>query len=144
MRYNRFEGAVGVQGEAGAVGLRPLGSRAFLTGRQAPSACAGSRWDAAWLQFGAPTRPGCSARSLRAELALQRDDQDTLYSRTCWGGRLAHAMSERRRIAAGYTRSEWSNARRGAERRPLRITEPSLDATGATTVSAPAAAASPG
>jgi outer membrane protein assembly factor BamA len=41
--------------------------------------------------------------ALRAEAGIDQQDQDTLYTRTRWGGRLRYSLSERDRIAAGYT-----------------------------------------
>jgi outer membrane protein assembly factor BamA len=102
-RYNRFEGAVGVQGDRRAVGLvsvaldnlagtgRALALRWESRGRGAAEFAA--RY-AEPLLLGAP---------LRAEVGIEQQEQDTLYTRTRWGGRLRYALSERDRIAAGYT-----------------------------------------
>jgi outer membrane protein assembly factor BamA len=40
---------------------------------------------------------------LRAEVGIDQQEQDTVYTRTRWGGRLRYTLSERDRIAAGYT-----------------------------------------
>jgi outer membrane protein assembly factor BamA len=102
-RYNRIEGALGVQGEGRVVGRvgvaldnlagtgRALALRWESRGRGVAEFAA--RY-AEPLLFGAP---------LGAEAGIDQQEQDTLYTRTRWGGRLRYTLSERDRIAAGYT-----------------------------------------
>jgi outer membrane protein assembly factor BamA len=130
VRYNRFEGAVGVQGEAGAVGLASLGLENLAgTGR-----ALGLRWQSLGhgvAQFDARyAEPRLLGTPLRIELALRQDDQDTLYSRTRWGGRIAYAMTERRRIAAGYSQERVVQPVGDVLSADLHITEFSLERDG--------------
>ncbi|MEO5989568.1 MAG: BamA/TamA family outer membrane protein [Candidatus Eisenbacteria bacterium] len=101
-RYNQFEAALGVQGETGVVGLAHL-----ELGNMAGSGRAvGLQWrsrgkgltdfDARYaepLLFGTP---------LRFEAAVTQQLQDTLYTRTRWGGRLRMALSPGRRVDVAY------------------------------------------
>lgn len=101
-RYNRFEGAVGVQSEGRAVGLASVGLDNLAgTGR-----ALGLRWESRGrgvAQFSARyAEPLLFGAPLRAELQVDQQNQDTLYTRTRWGGQVRHALGERERIAAGY------------------------------------------
>ena len=101
-RYNRFEGAVGFQGAAGTVGLAnlELGNLAG-TGRALHL-----RWSSrgkGLAEFGARyAEPLLFGTPLRVEGAVQQEVQDTLYTRTHWGGRLRFAVTPVDRIEAGY------------------------------------------
>jgi len=102
-RYNRFEGAVGVQGERRAVGLVSVALDNLAgTGR-----AVGLRWESRGrgvAEFSARyAEPLLFGTPLRAEAGIDQQDQDTLYTRTRWGGRLRYTLTERDRIAAGYT-----------------------------------------
>ncbi|HKQ57963.1 MAG TPA: BamA/TamA family outer membrane protein, partial [Candidatus Eisenbacteria bacterium] len=102
-RYNRFEGAVGIQSGGRAVGLASLGLDNLAgTGR-----ALALRWESRGkgaADFGARyAEPLLFRIPLAAEAALEQQDQDTLYNRTRWGGRLRYTLTERDRIAAGFT-----------------------------------------
>ena len=102
-RYNRFEGAVGVQGDRRAVGLVSVGLDNLAgTGR-----ALALRWESRGrgvAEFAARyAEPLLLGTPLRAEVGIDQQEQDTLYTRTRWGGRLRYTLSERDRIGAGYT-----------------------------------------
>lgn len=110
-RYNQFEAALGVQGESGVVGLAHLD-----LGNLAGSGRAiGLQWRsrgkgltdfearyAEPLLFGTP---------LRFEAAVTQQLQDTLYTRTRWGGRLRMALSPGRRLEVAYEEEQVVQAR---------------------------------
>jgi outer membrane protein assembly factor BamA len=126
-RYNRFEGVVGVQGEGRAVGLASLALDNLAgTGR-----ALALRWESRGrgvAEFGARyAEPLVLGAPLRAEVALEQQEQDTLYTRTRWGGQLAFALSERRRIAAGYTQERVVQARGEVQESNLQVTEFTLE-----------------
>lgn len=101
-RYNRFEGAVGFQGAAGTVGLAhlELGNLAG-TGRALDL-----RWSSrgrGLAEFGARyAEPLLFGTPLRVEAAVQQEVQDTLYTRSHWGGRLKFALTPVDHVEAGY------------------------------------------
>ena len=104
-RYNAFEGAVGLQGPSGArevVGLAriELGNLAG-TGR---SAALHWRSDGPGLQsFDARYRePMVLGQPWSLELALSEDLQDTLYTRSRAGAKLAMRLEPRRRLELSY------------------------------------------
>ncbi|MEK7331453.1 MAG: hypothetical protein AAB113_11700, partial [Candidatus Eisenbacteria bacterium] len=126
-RYNRFEGAVGVQGAGRAVGLASLALDNLAgTGR-----ALALRWASRGrgvAEFGARyAEPLLLGAPLRAEIALEQQDQDTLYTRTRWGGRLGFTLSERERIAAGYTQERVVQARGEVQEADIQITEFTLE-----------------
>ncbi|HEY2956245.1 MAG TPA: BamA/TamA family outer membrane protein [Candidatus Eisenbacteria bacterium] len=101
-RYNRFEGAFGVQGRGGAVGVAGLELGNLLgTGRGL-----GLDWQArghGLTNFGARyVEPLALGTPLRAEAALDQQVYDTLYVRTRWGGRLQFLLSAAEKLEAGY------------------------------------------
>jgi outer membrane protein assembly factor BamA len=101
-RYNEFEGAVGVQGAAGAVGLARLDLGNLLgTGR-----AVALRWESRGsgvTQFDARYgEPQVFGLPLRLEGNVAQEVQDTLYVRTRWGVHGVFALSGRERIEAGY------------------------------------------
>ncbi len=101
-RYNRFEGVVGVQGEAGTVGLAQVDLGNLLgTGR-----AIALRWQSRGrgrADFGARfAEPLLLGAPLRFEAAVEQQVQDTLYARTRWGGRLQFARSGQEKLEAGY------------------------------------------
>jgi len=116
-RYNRFEGAVGVQGQAGLVGLLSLELGNLLgTARSA---------ELGWRSRGVGrtdfrmryAEPYLAGLPFRLELALDQELQDSTYTRTRWGGRLAHVLGSGDRIDLGLegervvqTRGEVSRA----------------------------------
>ena len=102
-RYNRFEAAVGVQGGRRAVGLASVALDNLAgTGR-----ALALRWESRGrgaAEFTARyAEPLLLGTPLRAEVGIDQQEQDTLYTRTRWGGRVRYTLSERDRIAAGYT-----------------------------------------
>ena len=101
-RYNRVEGAFGVQGKAGTVGMGQLDlgnvlgtGRALSLGWQSRGS---GRTDFA-ARFAEPLVLGTP---LRAELALEQQVRDTLYARTRWGGRLQFMRAASQKLEAGY------------------------------------------
>ena len=100
-RYNEFEGVVGVQGKAGTVGLLRLELQNLVgTGRSV-----GLNWESRGSGvslFGAhAAEPQLLGLPLKLELRLDQDVQDTLYTRTRWGGQGTWALSGRERMEAG-------------------------------------------
>uniref|UniRef100_A0A832I9J8 Bacterial surface antigen (D15) domain-containing protein n=1 Tax=Eiseniibacteriota bacterium TaxID=2212470 RepID=A0A832I9J8_UNCEI len=101
-RYNQFEGAVGVQGDAGVVGLArlALGNLAG-TGRSATL-----RWASrgrGLAEFGARyAEPLLLGLPVRIEGGVEQQLQDTVYTRTRWGGRVQFLVSAQERLEAGY------------------------------------------
>jgi len=127
-RYNRFEGAVGVQGQAGLVGLLSLELGNLLgTARSA---------ELGWRSRGVGrtdfrmryAEPYLAGLPFRLELALDQELQDSTYTRTRWGGRLAHVLGSGDRIDLGLegervvqtrgvvSRAELQNTQFGYER----------------------------
>jgi outer membrane protein assembly factor BamA len=126
-RYNRFEGAVGVQGAGRVVGLASLALDNLAgTGR-----ALALRWESRGrgvAEFGARyAEPLLLGAPLRAEVALEQQNQDTLYTRTRWGGQLTYTLGERERIAAGYTQERVVQARGEVQEADLQVTEFTLE-----------------
>jgi outer membrane protein assembly factor BamA len=101
-RYNRFEGAVGVQGEAGAVGVVRLDLENLLgTGR-----AVGLNWESRGRGVvhlgGRYAEPLVLGAPLRLEAAFDQQVQDTLFVRTRWGARARLALSGQDALEAGY------------------------------------------
>ncbi len=101
-RYNRIEGAFGMQGKAGAVGMGQLDLGNLLgTGRSA-SLSWQSRGSGR-TDFGARlAEPLLLGMPLRVELALEQQVRDTLYTRTRWGGRMQFMRAGGQKLEAGY------------------------------------------
>ncbi len=100
--YNRFEGVVGVQGEAGTVGLARLELGNLLgTGR-----AVGLSWESRGhgvVHFAAhAAEPLVFGTPFRLEGRLEQQVQDTLYVRTRWGARGVYALSGQDRVEAGF------------------------------------------
>lgn len=101
-RYNQFEGVVGMQGKGGTVGLAHLELGNLLgTGR-----AVGLRWEDR-----GPGLTSLSARyaeplvlgtPLRLEVAIEHQLQDTLWTRTRWGGRARLPLAASQHVEAGY------------------------------------------
>ncbi len=101
-RYNTFEGAVGVQGTAGVVGLAKLGLGNLL-GTARSMALSWQSSGRGLSDFGARyVEPMLFGRALRLEGALQQQMQDTLFTRFRWGARARVALGERLTAEAGY------------------------------------------
>ncbi|MGH3054271.1 MAG: BamA/TamA family outer membrane protein, partial [Gaiellaceae bacterium] len=101
-RYNEAEGAFGVQGAAGAVGLARLDLGNLLgTGR-----AVALRWESRGsgvTQFNARyAEPQVLGLPLRLEGRIGQEVQDTIYVRSSWGMHGVYAISGRERIEAGY------------------------------------------
>lgn len=101
-RVNRFEGAVGVQGEAGAVGL----ARLDLGNLGGTGRAVGLAWQSrgrGLADFGARyTEPMVLGLPVRAEVSLAQQLQDTLYTRTRVGAKLLASLTAGERVEAGY------------------------------------------
>jgi translocation and assembly module TamA len=126
-RYNRFEGAVGVQGGRRAVGLASVGLDNLAgTGR-----ALALRWESRGrgvAQFSARyAEPLLLGTPLRAEAGIEQEEQDTLYTRTRWGGRVRYTLSERDRIAAGYTQERVVQSLGEVQRVAAQVTEFTLE-----------------
>lgn len=129
-RYNRFEGALGVQGDRRVVGFANLGlDNLGGTGR-----ALALRWEsrgrgvtqlaaryAEPLLFGAP---------ISGEVGLEQHDEDTLYTRTRWGGRLGFTLSPRERLTAGYGQERVVQALGEVQSADLQTTEFALERDG--------------
>lgn len=129
-RYHRFEGALGVQGDRRVVGFANLGLDNLAgTGR-----ALALRWEsrgrgvtqlaaryAEPLLFGAP---------LSGEAGLEQHDEDTLYTRTRWGGRLGFTLSPRERLTAGYGQERVVQALGEVQSADLQTTEFALERDG--------------
>jgi outer membrane protein assembly factor BamA len=119
---------MGVQGEAGLVGLLSLELGNLLgTARAA---------ELGWRSRGTGrtdfrmryTEPYLAGLPFRLELALDQELQDSTYTRTRWGGRLAHVLGSGDRIELGvegervvqqrgeFTRADLQNTQFGYER----------------------------
>ncbi len=101
-RYNQLEGALGVQGDAGTVGLARLDLGNLMgTGRQL-----GLRWESRGRgvsEFLARyLEPTVLGTPLQLEGTVNQQVQDTLYTRTQWGGRAGFTLSAQERLEIGY------------------------------------------
>jgi hypothetical protein len=101
-RYNRFEGALGLQGGGGVVGLASLDLGNLLgTARTASLAWqsrGGGRTDLS-VRY---VEPFVAGLPYRVELGLVQQMQDSTYTRTRWGVRLGHGLGAGDRIELGY------------------------------------------
>ena len=101
-RYNRFEGAVGSQGDAGVVGLANLELGNLLGTGRATRLGWESRGHGVTLFSARYAEPLFLGAPLRLEGALEQQVEDTLYVRTRWGGRARYALGGQDRVEAGY------------------------------------------
>jgi outer membrane protein assembly factor BamA len=129
-RYNRFEGAVGVQGQGRPVGLASIGLDNLAgTGR-----AIAMRWEsrgAGIAEFSAHyAEPLLFGAPLRAEMAIEQQNQDTLYTRTAWNGRLHYTLSERERVGAGFMRERVVQPRGEVQSASLQTTEFTVERDG--------------
>ncbi|HEY6196466.1 MAG TPA: BamA/TamA family outer membrane protein [Candidatus Eisenbacteria bacterium] len=100
-RYNRFEGAVGVQPQAGVVGLATL-ELGNLLGTARSAALGWQSRGAGRSDFSVRyVEPFLAGLPFRLEGALVQQLQDSTYTRTRWGARLGHALGTGDRIEAG-------------------------------------------
>ena len=101
-RYNTFEGAVGFQGNAGAVGLARLQLGNLLGTARLMTLSWQSR-GRGLSDFGARyVDPMLFGRALRLEGALQQQIQDTVFTRFRWGARARVALGGRLRAEVGF------------------------------------------
>ncbi|MEQ1834401.1 MAG: BamA/TamA family outer membrane protein, partial [Candidatus Eisenbacteria bacterium] len=100
-RYNRFEGAVGVQGAAGLVGLAALELGNLLgTARHATLAWQSRGGGRSDLKVGY-AEPFVLGLPIRLEANLAQELQDSTYTRTRWGARVGHVLGTGDRIELG-------------------------------------------
>lgn len=100
-RYNRFEGAVGVQGQAGVIGLATL-ELGNLLGTARSAALGWQSRGAGRSDFSVRyTEPFLAGLPFRVEGALVQQLQDTTYTRTRWGVRVGHVLGAGDHIEAG-------------------------------------------
>lgn len=100
-RYNRFEGAVGVQGSAGVVGLAAL-ELGNLLGTARAAALGWQSRGTGRTDFSVRyVEPFLAGLPFRLEGALVQQLQDSTYTRTRWGVRVGHALGTGDRIEAG-------------------------------------------
>lgn len=101
-RTNRFEGAVGVQGDAGVVGLARL-DLGNLAGTGRTVALAWQSRGRGLTEFSARfAEPLVLGLPLRAEAAVAQQLQDTSYTRTRVGVRMIAAPTAGERLELGY------------------------------------------
>jgi outer membrane protein assembly factor BamA len=101
-RYNRFEGALGTQGDRRAAGMVRLGL-ANLAGT-------GRAIDLAWQSRGPSSdqldahyaEPMILGTPVRGELDLNQQREDSLFTRARWAARFSFLLSGRERIEGGY------------------------------------------
>lgn len=127
VRANRFEGALGMQGDGGAVGLVRFDLGNLLgTGR-----AVGLAWESRGrgiAQFGAHyAEPLVFGTPLKAEVAFDQHVQDTLFSRTRWGARARLALSSQERLEAGYEEERVVQERNAVREAQLRTTTLALE-----------------
>jgi outer membrane protein assembly factor BamA len=102
LRYNRFEGAVGVQGERSPAGLvrLELGNLAG-TGRALAMAWQ-SRGAASEALSARYVEPLVLGSPLRAEATLEHQREDSLFTRGRWSARLSFPLPGAERLEAGF------------------------------------------
>lgn len=101
-RYNRFEGALGVQGSAGVVGLASLDLGNLLGTARSASLAWQSRGRGRTDFRVRAVEPFVAGLPYRLEAAVAQELQDSTYTRTRWGLRLGHALGTGDRIEVGY------------------------------------------
>jgi outer membrane protein assembly factor BamA len=100
-RYNRFEGALGLQGQAGVVGRATL-DLGNLLGTARSAALGWQSRGRGRSDFNVRyTEPYVGGLPFRLELALVQQLQDSTYTRTRWGVRVGHALGTGDRIELG-------------------------------------------
>ncbi len=102
LRYNRLEGVIGSQGDAGTVGTANLELTNLLgTGR-----AIALRWDARGggsSNLGARyTEPLVAGLPLSLAAALDQEIRDSTYTRTRWGGRARWTLSAEDGVELGF------------------------------------------
>lgn len=121
-RYNRFEGALGVQGSAGLVGRVALDLDNLLGTARAASLLWQSR-GAGRSDFEVRyVEPFLVGTPFRGEFGLAQQLQDSTYTRTRWGVRMGHALGTGDRIEAGYEEERVVRTQGGSVNAALRNT----------------------
>lgn len=100
-RYNRFEGAVGVQGAAGTAGLAKLDLGNLMGTGRALSLSWESRGRGLANLSARYAEPLVFGTPIGLEGTLTQQVQDTLYTRTTWGGRATLQLSPDERLEVG-------------------------------------------
>lgn len=101
-RYNQFEGALGFQGDGAAVGLARL-ALGNLAGTGRAVRLSWQSRGRGLADFGARyAEPLLFGQPLRLEGGVEQQVQDTIYTRTRWGGRLWFLIGAREHLEAGY------------------------------------------
>jgi outer membrane protein assembly factor BamA len=126
-RYNRFEGALGTQGDRRAAGAVRLGL-ANLAGT-------GRAIDLAWQSRGPTsdqldahyTEPMILGTPLRADLDLNQQREDSLFTRERWAARVSFLLSGRERIEGGYEQDHVLDRAAGVAEADLQSTLFSMD-----------------
>jgi outer membrane protein assembly factor BamA len=101
-RYNTFEGAVGMQGAAGVVGLARLELGNLLGTARSVSLSWQSRGKGLSDFAARYVEPMLFGRALRMEGALQQQVQDTIFTRFRWGARARVGLGGRMRAEVGF------------------------------------------
>jgi outer membrane protein assembly factor BamA len=101
LHYNRFEGAVGVQGSAGVVGLARL-ELGNLLGTARAAALGWQSRGAGRTDFTVRyVEPFLAGLPFRMEAALAQQLQDSTYTQTRWGLKLGYALGTGDRVELG-------------------------------------------
>jgi outer membrane protein assembly factor BamA len=101
LRYNRFEGAVGVQGSAGVVGLARL-ELGNLLGTARAAALGWQSRGVGRTDFNVRyVEPFLAGLPFRMEAALAQQLQDSTYTQTRWGVKLGYALGTGDRVELG-------------------------------------------
>jgi outer membrane protein assembly factor BamA len=101
LHYNRFEGAVGVQGSAGVVGLARL-ELGNLLGTARAAALGWQSRGAGRTDFTVRyVEPFLAGLPFRMEAALAQQLQDSTYTQTRWGLNLGYALGTGDRVELG-------------------------------------------
>jgi outer membrane protein assembly factor BamA len=126
-RYNRFEGAIGIQGDARPVGL----ARLELDNLAGTGRAAALRWESrgrGLASFGARyAEPVLLGTPLRVEAGIEQDVEDTLFTRTRWGGRLRFTLSRLEHLEAGFEQERVVQAQGEVEEANLQTTRFALE-----------------
>jgi outer membrane protein assembly factor BamA len=101
LHYNRFEGAVGVQGSAGVVGLARL-ELGNLLGTARAAALGWQSRGVGRSDFNVRyVEPFLAGLPFRMEAALAQELQDSTYTRSRWGVKLGYALGTGDRVELG-------------------------------------------
>jgi len=101
-RYNTFEGAIGVQGTAGVVGLAKLGLGNLLGTARSVSLSWESRGPGLTTFDARYVEPMLFGHAIHWEAGLQQQIQDSTYTRFQWGTLARVGLGEREHVEAGF------------------------------------------